>query len=135
MALEAPSVVGARSEMAVMSALHRAGMDVFVPICGAHSRTDLVAARSDVLLRVQVKTCRMAPGLLVFPACSHTGKVNESYHGQVDAFAVYSPDLDLVYLVPIAEVPSRLCTLRLEPTKNNQASKVRWADDYLIGPP
>jgi hypothetical protein len=135
MARVAPSIVGARSEMAVMSAVQRAGMDVFVPICGAHSRTDLVIARQAELLKVQVKTCRLGDGLLVFPACSHTGNVNESYHGQVDAFAAYSPDLDLVYLVPIEDVPSRLCTLRLEPARNNQASKIRWAADYLVGPP
>src|SRR5690242_1200584 len=101
MARVAPSIVGARSEMAVMSALQRAGMSVFLPICGAHSRTDLVVERDAALLRVQVKTCRLGEGCLVFAACSHTGRVNESYHGQVDAFAVYSPDLDLVYLVPI----------------------------------
>jgi hypothetical protein len=135
MARVAPSIVGARSEMAVMSALQRAGMSVFLPICGAHSRTDLVVERDAALLRVQVKTCRLGEGCLVFAACSHTGRVNESYHGQVDAFAVYSPDLDLVYLVPIVDVPLRLCTLRLEPAKNNQASKIRWAADYVIGPP
>jgi hypothetical protein len=61
--------------------------------------------------------------------------VNESYHGQVDAFAAYSPDLDLVYLVPVADVPSTLCTLRLVPPKNNQASKIRWVADHLVGPP
>lgn len=118
-----------------MSALHRAGMSVFLPVCGAHSRTDLVVERGRTLLKVQVKTCRLGEGWLVFPACSHTGNVSEGYHGQVDAFAAYSPDLDLVYLVPIAEVPLRLCTLRLEPPKNNQVSKIRWAADYLVGPP
>ena len=118
-----------------MSALQRAGMGVFIPICGAHSRTDLVVERGGALLKVQVKTCRLGTGLLVFPACSHTGNVSESYHGQVDAFAAYSPDLDLVYLVPIVDVPLRLCTLRLEPPKNNQSARIRWAADYLIGPP
>ena len=118
-----------------MSALHRAGMSVFIPVCGAHSRVDLVVERGGALLKVQVKTCRLGQGLLVFPACSHTGNVNESYQGQVDAFAAYSPDLDLVYLVPIIDVPLRLCTLRLEPARNNQASKIRWAADCLIGPP
>ena len=110
-------------------------MEVFVPICGAHSRTDLVIARGDELQRVQVKTGRLGQGFLMFPVCSHTGNVAADYHGQVDEFGVYSPDLDLVYLVPVTEVPSRACHLRLEPARNNQASKVRWAADYLIGPP
>ena len=49
----APSVVGARSEMAVASALQRVGIDVFVPIFAAHSRVDLVAETPDGLQRVQ----------------------------------------------------------------------------------
>jgi PD-(D/E)XK endonuclease len=130
-----PSVVGARSEMAVMSALQRSGHQVFVPICGAHSRTDLVIAQGDALLRLQVKTCRLGDGFLIFPACSHTANVSASYHGQVDAFGVYSPDLNLVYLVPVLDVPAKACHLRLEPARNNQKAKVRWAADYLVGPP
>jgi hypothetical protein len=104
MAGVSPSIVGASSEMAVMSAVQRVGMDVFVPICGAHSRTDLVVARGVELLKVQVKTCRLGEGFLIFAACSHTGKVNEGYHGQVDAFAAYSPDLNLVYGIAAGSV-------------------------------
>ena len=57
----APSVIGARAEMAVMSALQR-GMEVFVPLCAPHSRTDLVISRDGDLLRVQVKTSRLGQG-------------------------------------------------------------------------
>jgi hypothetical protein len=135
MVTEAPSVIGARAELAVASALWKAGMEVYLPFFSAHSRVDLVATSSSELLRVQCKTSRMIDGVVYFRPCSHTRNEHSDYRGQVDAFGVYSPQLDLVYLVPVAETPLQGCHLRLEPTRNNQSANVRWAADYLIGPP
>src|SRR5687768_10770778 len=134
MADEAPSVVGARTELAVATALLRAGYDVYTPFFCAHARVDLVAARESALLRLQVKTARHGDGYIFFNARSNTGGQLVDYRGQVDAFGVFSPQLNSAYLVPIDDVPRRMCCLRIEPTKNNQASKIRWAEDYLIGP-
>jgi PD-(D/E)XK endonuclease len=135
MAGEAPSAVGARAELAVATGLVRGGFDVFTPFFNAHARIDLVAVGAGGLLRVQVKTARRGSGFLCFATCSHTGRQQHDYRGQVDAFGVYSPELNSVYLVPVNDVPLRRCHLRLEPSRNNQASKIRWAADYLIGPP
>ena len=57
------------------------------------------------LLKLQVKTSQLGDGFLRFATCSHTGKQQKDYRGQVDAFGVYSPELHLVYLVPVDEVP------------------------------
>ena len=57
----------------------------------------------------------------------------KTYEGEIDLFGVYSPDLDNVFLVPIAEVPSRVCHLRLGPARNGQVKKLMWATDYVIG--
>ncbi len=111
-----PSVVGARAEIAVASALMRVGMDVFLPFFSPHSRVDLVAARGAELLRVQCKSARLvAGGALFFQTCSNTANAPLDYRGQVDAFGVYSPDVGQVYLVPVDVVGLRACHLRLEP--------------------
>ena len=121
--------------MAVASALHRAGWDVFTPLFAPHSRVDLVAIGRGAVLRVQCKTSTSARGALYFRTCSNTANVPIDYRGEIDAFGVYSPELDRVYLVPIEELPVRGGTLRLEPARNGQRAGVRWAADYLVGPP
>lgn len=130
-----PPVVGARAEAAVASALVRAGKAVFLPAFGAHSRVDLVYDDGQQLVRVQCKTSRLVDGGLSFRTCSNTGQEERSYMGEADMFGVYSPDLDRVYLVPVAEMPSRKGFLRLSPAKNGQQHGVRWANDYLLGRP
>lgn len=110
-------------------------MDVFLPVCGAHSRIDVVVERAGEILRIQVKTSIVKDGVVSFRTCSNTANRPLDYRGQIDAFGVYSPELDLVYLVPVDLAPLRACHLRLDATRNNQSSKIRWAADYLIGPP
>ncbi len=132
----APSVIGGRAEMAVAGALHRAGYEVFAPLFAAHTRLDLVVRSPDgVLLRVQSKTSRLIRGSIVFRTCSNTANVPLHYRGEIDRFGVYSPELNLVYLVPVADVALRRGFLRHEPARNGQRAGVRWAADYLIGPP
>ena len=135
MTLQSPSAIGARSEMAVASALQRSGMEVFVPIFAAHARVDLVVQAAAGLLRVQCKTARLLRGSLYFRTHSNTGNIAVDYRAQVDAFGVFSPDLELVYLVPIEHTAPRGCNLRVETPMNGQRHGVRWAADYLIGPP
>jgi hypothetical protein len=48
-------------------------------------------------------------------------------------FGVYCPQTNRVYLVPIEECSNyNECSLRVEPAKNNQQRKVRWAKQYEI---
>lgn len=135
MAKTAPSVIGSRAEMAVASALQRAGMSVFVPLFAAHSRVDLIAATEVDLLRVQCKTARLLGGALFFRTCSNTNNVPQDYRHEIDAFGVYSPALNAVYLVPVGSAPLRGCHLRIEEARNGQQAGVRLAADYLVGPP
>lgn len=55
-----------------------------------------------------------------------------SYTNDVDYFAVYSPDLRKIYLVPIAHVGNTESCLRLVPAKNNQEKHVKYAADYEL---
>jgi PD-(D/E)XK endonuclease len=69
--------------------------------------------------------------------CRHTpqGYVRTTYSSdEIDAVAIYSPDTDRCYLLPIADVERRSAiSLRLALTANNQSRNVRWAIDYEIG--
>ena len=128
-----PSEIGARTEAAVARALVFEGWDVCLPVFCAHSRVDLVALRGKAVLRVQCKTARLANGVLYFRTCSNTKNQPRPYHGEVDAFGVYSPDIGSAYLVPLEGLGDNACSLRLGPTANNQAKGIRCAADYEIG--
>ena len=121
--------------MAVASALQRSGWDVFVPLFAAHARVDLVIAGPAGLLRVQCKTSRVDRGAVVFRTCSNTANVPIDYRDQVDAFGVFSPERNEVYLVPIGALGIRGCSLRVDPPRNGQVSGVRWAAVFLVGRP
>jgi hypothetical protein len=45
---------------------------------------------------------------------------------------VFCPDTDDAYLVPIEDVPTGHAYLRVEPTRDSQARKIRWARDYVL---
>jgi hypothetical protein len=94
------------------------------------------------LLRVQCKLARLREGVLSvhLTTCRLTpaGPVRTTYTAnQIDAVAVYSPQLHRSFLMPISEVAGRRgIHLRLDPTKNNQAEGIKWARDYeLSGDP
>jgi hypothetical protein len=130
-----PSAIGARAEAAVASALVRAGRAVFVPAFAAHERVDLVYLGAERPVRVQCKAARVAGGVVIFKTCSYTANRPRAYTDEIDEFGVYALGTGLVYLVPSAGLPIRECTLRLEPVRNGQAAGIRWAADYLLGPP
>ena len=53
---------------------------------------------------------------------------------QIDFFAVFCPETDGVYLVPIEDVPTRsFARLRVEPSRNGQERFVRHAAPYEVG--
>jgi hypothetical protein len=57
-----------------------------------------------------------------------------SYHGEIDAFGIYCPETTGVYLVPIEAVPTTSAAhLRVDPPKNNQFDRIRFAANYEVG--
>ncbi|MBV8980381.1 MAG: hypothetical protein JO086_05725 [Acidimicrobiia bacterium] len=127
-----PSEVGERAELAVAAALRLAGKRVYLPFFAADSRVDLVFEDEDGFHRAQVKSSRVRGDVIWFRACSFTNKVHRDYRGEVDVIAIYSPELDQVFLIPVDQAPARGGHLRLKPARNNQATGVRWARDYLL---
>jgi hypothetical protein len=59
--------------------------------------------------------------------------IKREYTGDIDEFAVFCPDLGSVYRIPIEDMPAtRIGTLRVAPTRNNQAKGIRLAAAYEI---
>jgi hypothetical protein len=87
---------------------------------------------SGIFIRVQCKTAWSRPGCLVLNAhATDHGHGQLSYEGRADVFGVYFPVNEQVYVVPVGSLRSE-CRLRLVPTRNNRARRVRFAPDYTI---
>jgi len=127
-----PSEIGARAEAAISGALIAAGRRVYLPAFGGDGRTDLAMEDEAGLHRVQCKTSRLLHGAIVFWTCSNTNQLPRGYHGDVDLFAVYSPERDEVYLVPVTDVETRAGFLRIDQPANGQRARIRWARDYVL---
>jgi hypothetical protein len=122
-----------------MLALRRAGFALSVPF-GENTRYDLIIDNGQTLSRVQCKTGRLFHGAVIWNVYSsymhhpHPKVVHRDYRLDVDFFAVYCPQVDSAYLVPISDLPmQRQASLRIEPPKNNQQRFVRYARQYEIG--
>lgn len=124
---------GSFSEGMVMAALIRAGYSVALPFDGT-LRYDMIFDDGVTLSRVQCKSAVIRNGVVQFRTVSYQRdtKVPSEYFGQVDFFGAYCEENDTVYLVPIADISSAICYLRLDPAKNNQSKGVRWAADYKV---
>jgi hypothetical protein len=134
-----PNRIGAISQARVAMALVEAGKLVYT-LPWQVARWDLAFEDERGFFRVQCKTGRLYRGNICFrpyslrAATGATGwrRLPAGYRGQVEFFGIYCPDNQSVYLVPVEEAATRTTTLRLEPTRNNQKKRVRWADDFLL---
>ncbi len=128
---------GAIAETEIAAAATRLQLPVLRPVAEG-GRYDIVIDLGTRLLRVQCKwASRLGDILNVRCATSrHTprGYVKTTYSAnEVDAIAAYSSDTDRCYLIPIDGVAGMaIVSLRLAPTRNNQATNIRWARDYEL---
>ena len=126
------------AETAITAEAVRLGMVVLKPLVEGR-RYDLVFDTGESLLRVQCKWAKRKEGVLVvhLGGCRLTpsGYVRTTYDAtEVDAIAVYSPDTDRCYLLPIADVAGRhVVHLRLRPAANNQEVAIKYAAQYEFG--
>jgi hypothetical protein len=112
---------GAVAEAEISAALIRLDLVVMRPMCEG-SRYDLVVDVGGRLLRLQ---CKWAPrhGGVLTTRCSTSRHTPHGYRlttysaDEIDAIAVYAPDIDECYLIPIREVAGcKAMSLRLTPT-------------------
>jgi hypothetical protein len=116
-----------------MSALLRQGHTVLVPF-GDDQPFDLVVHdRQGRYWRVQCKTGRERDGRVMFNSCSTDhGRGRLDYVGRADVFGVWCPTVDRVFIVPVADAAGYVTTLRLRPTRNAQARRIRHAEDFAV---
>jgi len=126
---------GSRTEAVVLSALAKAGYTVLLPF-GNVARYDLAIddREGGGIRTVQCKTGRLVQSCITFKAYSASPRSPyKTYAGQVDYFGVWCPAVpEDCYLVPVELIGHTEGRLRLEPTKNNQASGIRWAQEFKV---
>jgi PD-(D/E)XK endonuclease len=130
-----PVDVGLRTEGAIISELVRRGYALLVPF-GVNQRYDLVLDCDGRLLKAQCKTGRLRNGVVQFSAQSVQSNTRRTkirgYAGEVDLFVVYCPDNQRVYAIPASDVPNCAMHLRIDPPRNRQSKRVRWAKEYEL---
>jgi len=90
-----------------MAALLMCGKKVLTPF-GDNVRYDLVVEENGRFTRIQCKTGKINRGAVVFSVASsqyHRGGKRRDYRGQVEAFGVFCPDNEKVYIIPICDLP------------------------------
>ena len=130
-----PVDVGTRSEAAILAELVRRGYSVLLPF-GVNQRYDLVLDLHGQFVRVQCKTGRLRRGSVQFSTRStrtNRQKVeSRSYDGEAEFFLVYCPANEQIYAVPVDGAPRGEMYLRVEPSRNGQASGVNLASEYEL---
>lgn len=134
--------MGERSEAIIIGKLVYSGYTVLKPY-GENQRYDMVIEDAErQFWRVQCKTAWLSKDQKTIPfnSCSnhyaYTWQKNtmsrKHYRGEVDYFAVYSPDKDKVYLIPVDHVGICSASLRLVPAKSSNQHGIRKAEDYEL---
>jgi hypothetical protein len=124
---------GNTTEAVVLTALVERDFAVLLPFGEGHPYDLVVHVEAGRFLRVQCKTARVRNGCLRFNSRSTDhGHGPGSYVGLADIFGVYSPERQLVYLVPVMDVPRYDVFLRIDAARNNQQRGIRMAADYEI---
>jgi hypothetical protein len=131
------SEVGKQVETFITARLMEVGYTVLIPVDGTQRYDLVIEDANGQFWRIQCKKGKWRDGSVCFAAGKRVwGSMKESYdyHGSVDYFAVYSPDTQTVYLVPISVVGSNSCQLRVDPLSPQYRSRerMRWAADYKL---
>ncbi len=132
--VSSPKEIGDLAVAKILGSLLSKGHAVLLPF-GDSQRYDLVLDRGGTLSKVQCKSGRVRNGCVRFNTSSTTwygGHHRKNYRDGVDFFGVYCPEVDTSYLIPVQLVGETQGVLRLEPTKNKQTRKVRFAEEFVI---
>lgn len=129
-----PNDIGERAQGVILAEVMKYGYTVLIPF-GEGRRYDMVIEKDGQFSRLQCKTERYINGVIRFNACSVNwfNKTRKPYtKAEIDYYAVYCEYVGKVYLVPVEDINGLDGTLRIEPTANNQAKGIRWAEDYEL---
>jgi hypothetical protein len=128
--------IGAIGEARLLYEAAKRGYKVAIPV-GHDWRYDVIVERDGNLERVQVKTMNSDGDVIKVPTFSNRTHVNGkqvsiSYHpSEFDWIVAFDITTDTCYFIPSCDMTGGGLRLRINPSKNNQIKKVRWAKDYL----
>lgn len=130
---------GSISELKFAAKFIEMGYNILFPY-GENQRYDLVIEKNNVFKRIQIKTASVEKVFIRFSIRSRDRKTNstisKNYNGEVDYFAVFSPELEKYYLIPIEIVENAKSkwnlTLRLEPLKRKTKNITKYSKDFEI---
>ncbi len=126
--------IGERAQGVILAEVMKYGYTALIPF-GEGRRYDMVIEKDAQFFRLQCKAGRYDNGVIKFNTCSVNwwNRTKRKYtREEIDYFAVYCEHTGKVYLVLVEDVGTDVGYLRVEPTANNQAKGVRWAQDYEI---
>jgi hypothetical protein len=123
--------LGAIKAMADMA---EKGWSVFAGL-SEHQAFDFAAYKDGRFLRVQVKYRTLVRGTLLLDLKATWSDRNGIHKVPIDRSAfdllcIYCPDTDRCYYVSADELDAFL-SLRVNPCRNNQSKRIRWAQNYL----
>ena len=124
------STKGMITEARVVAALLSKGFCVAKPLVDC--RFDLLLVEDGTHKTVQCKTGRLQDGSVNFNAYSNTPRMGTQDYSDIDYFGVYCFETDAVYLVPTQDVGTAKPHLRVDPVKNGQKDRVRFAKAYKL---
>lgn len=114
------------------------GIPVYIPF-GDTETEDLVIKVNNQLKKIQVKTSVSASdGCMLFSLVSSTlhrsnGSVHVYTSDEVDYFACYNIERDVVLLLPFSEFGNmKSASIRYEKARNAQKRNIHYEEDYLI---
>lgn len=131
-----PNQKGTLGEIAVCKELFKLGYSVFVEF-GNHSKVDLIVLDEEYkTYKLQIKATKSRNEIVEVYSIKNclNPKYNSTYSTkQVDIFAVYIIDKDLVFYVSANELlqNGKVSKFRLSESKNGQRKFVRYVKDYL----
>jgi len=121
---------GTIAELAVAKKFIEKGWRVLFPY-GENHPYDLVAEKDEKFLKVQVKYCTPKGGILVVNCrSSNNWSVLHYTAKDIDLIAAYNPKDQKIFYVPVSQINYSEIKLRLEPSKNNQKSKIHFAENF-----
>ena len=129
--------VGIVSELVAMERFAAAGFLMSIPFGDCAPYDLILDDRRGNTYKIQVKTGRLRRGVVIFSCVSnhaHRKMPASQYRGLIDAFAVFCPDNDGFYVVPIdaPAVTDTQASLRVVAPLNNMQKMINWAKDYVF---
>lgn len=125
--------LGSLGVLRVAAHLMSQGYSIFTEF-GDLSQVDLIALVDQEPVKIQVKTRNLKDGKIVVDSRkSGPGYLYRYQPGDVDVFAIYVPEVDLVLFLSIDFVlkAKGATAIRIVQAKNNQRDGIHWFEDYL----